>query len=132
MLISLAFFKKKSTNKTEKIEECCLTLLYNNTTETYDDLLVKTVQPSMKIKRLRTLATKTFKTLNDTNGLYPFLSTVLSYYFCQFFKSIIVYIFNSRINKVIVIIIIIIHIINKHRCKEVAFADDLTVAGDIK
>ena len=85
----------------------------------------------MEIKCLRTLSTKIFKTLNDTNGLYPFLSTVLIYYFCQFFKSIIVYIFNPRINKVVTIIIIII-IINKHRCKEVAFADDLTVAGDIK
>ena len=87
----------------------------------------------MEIKCLRTLSTKIFKTLNDTNGLYPFLSTVLIYYFCQFFKSIIVYIFNPRINKVVtIIIIIIIIIINKHRCKEVAFADDLTVAGDIK
>ena len=35
------FSTKKSTNKIEKIQERCLKLLYNNTTETYDDLLVK-------------------------------------------------------------------------------------------
>ena len=64
------FSTKKSTNKIEKIQERCLKLLYNNTTETYDDLLVKTSQPSMEIKRLRTLATEIFKTLNDINPNY--------------------------------------------------------------
>ena len=38
-------------------------------------------------------------------GIDPFLSTVLIYYFSKFFKFIIVYIFNPRINKVIIIII---------------------------
>ena len=37
-------------------------------------------------------------------GLDPFLSTVSVYYFPTFFKFIIVYIFNPRINKVIIII----------------------------
>ena len=61
------FLIKKST---KKIQEHCLKLLYNNTTETYDDPLVKTLQSSMEIKRLRTLATEIFKTLNDINPIY--------------------------------------------------------------
>ena len=64
------FTTKKSTNKTEKIQERYLKLLYNNTTETYDDLLIKTSQSSMEIKRLRTLAMEIFKTLNDINPNY--------------------------------------------------------------
>ena len=64
------FTTKKSTNKTEKIQERYQKLLYNNTTETYDDLLIKTSQSSMEIKRLRTLAMEIFKTLNDINPNY--------------------------------------------------------------
>ena len=64
------FLTKKSTKKIEKIQEHCIKLLYNNTTETYDDPLVKTLQSSMEIKRLRTLATEIFKTLNDINPIY--------------------------------------------------------------
>ena len=45
-------------------------MLYNNTTETYDDLLVKTSQSSMEIKCLRTLPAGIFKTLNDVNLNY--------------------------------------------------------------
>ena len=64
------FSTKKSTNKIEKIQERCLKLLYNSTTETYDNLFVKTSQSSMKIKRLRALATEIFKTLNDIKPNY--------------------------------------------------------------
>ena len=38
-------------------------------------------------------------------ALDPSLSTVLIYYFFEFFKFIIVYVFNPRINKVIIILI---------------------------
>ena len=61
------FSPKKSTDKIEKIQERCLKLLYSNTTETYDDFLERTLQSSMEIKRLKTLATKIFKTFNDIN-----------------------------------------------------------------
>ena len=43
------FSTKTSSNKIEKIQERCLKLLYNNTTGTYDDLLVKTLQSFMEI-----------------------------------------------------------------------------------
>ena len=46
--------KFKAQTIIEKIQERCLKLLYNNTTETY--LLVKNFQFSMEIKRLKTLA----------------------------------------------------------------------------
>ena len=64
------FSTEKSTNKIEKIQELRLKLLYDNTTERYDNLLGKTLQPSMEIKRLKTLATEIFKTLNDINPNY--------------------------------------------------------------
>jgi len=64
------FSSKKSTNKIEKIQERCLRLLYNNSTDTYDELLIKTKQSSMEIKRLRSLAVEVFKTLNDMNPTY--------------------------------------------------------------
>ena len=64
------FSTKKSTNKIEKIQELRLKLLYDNTTERYDNLLGKTLQPSMEIKRLKTLATEIFETLNDINPNY--------------------------------------------------------------
>ena len=58
------FSTKKGTNKIEKIRERCLKLQYNNNNETHDDLIVKTSQLFMEIKRLRTLATGFFKILN--------------------------------------------------------------------
>ena len=48
------FQQRKAQTIIEKIQERCLKLLYNNTTETY--LLVKNFQFSMEIKRLKTLA----------------------------------------------------------------------------
>ena len=38
--------------------------------ETYDDVLIKTSQPSIEIKRLRTIAAEIFKTLNDVSPNY--------------------------------------------------------------
>ena len=64
------FSTNKSINKIEKIQERCLKLSCSNTTETYDDLLVKTSQSFVEIKRLRTLATEICKTLNDINPNY--------------------------------------------------------------
>ena len=47
-----------------------LKLIYNNIIETYDNLLIKNLQPSMEIKLLRTLGMEIFKTLNDINPNY--------------------------------------------------------------
>ena len=57
------FSTKESTNKIEKIQECCLKLLYNNTIETYDDLLVETLQSSMEIKRFKTSCNRNFQNI---------------------------------------------------------------------
>ena len=45
----------RSTNKIESIQKRALQLLYNDYTSTYDSLLAKGNQPSMEIKRYRTL-----------------------------------------------------------------------------
>ena len=65
----LNFSTGKTTNKIEKIQEFYLKLFYN-TTETYSNLLIKTQQLSMEARRLRTLATEIFKTLNDKDPNY--------------------------------------------------------------
>ena len=44
--------------------------MYNNNTDSYEDLLVKAGKPSMELKRIRTLAIEIFKTLNDINPNY--------------------------------------------------------------
>ena len=64
------FSTKKSTNKIEKTQERCLKLLYSNTIETYDNLLVKLSQSSMEIKRIRTLAMEICKSLYHINSNY--------------------------------------------------------------
>ena len=64
------FTSMTSTNKIESIQKIALRLLYNNYTSTYDILLAKANKPSMELKRYRTLALETFKTLNVLNPMY--------------------------------------------------------------
>ena len=49
------FTSMRSTNKIESIQKRALRLLYNDYTSTYDSLLAKGNQPSIEIKRYRTL-----------------------------------------------------------------------------
>ena len=60
----------RSTNKIESVQKRALRLLYNDYTSTYDSLLAKANEPSMEIKRYRTLASEIFKTRNDLNPTY--------------------------------------------------------------
>ena len=64
------FSSKKSINKIEKIQERSLRLLHKNNIDTYNELLRKTAQPTMEVKRLRTLIIEIFKTLNDMNPCF--------------------------------------------------------------
>ena len=64
------FTSMASTKKIESIQKIALRLLYNNYTSTYDSLLAKVNKQSMELKRYRTLALETFKTLNVLNPMY--------------------------------------------------------------
>ena len=61
------FCSSKSLNKIEKIQERVLRLLHSDFTGDYSELLNKSGNPSMGVKRLRTLALEIFKTLNNLN-----------------------------------------------------------------
>ena len=60
----------RSTNKIESIQKTALRLLYNDYTSSYGSLLARANEPSIEIKRYRTLALEIFKTLNDLNPTY--------------------------------------------------------------
>ena len=61
------FCSSKSSRKTEKIQERTLKILYNDSTNDYNQLLNKYSKTSMEVKRLRNLAMEIFKTLNYLN-----------------------------------------------------------------
>ena len=61
------FCHKSSQNMIEKIQYRCLKLLTNDYENGYELLLKKTKNPTMEIRRMRTLALEIFKTLTDLN-----------------------------------------------------------------
>ena len=61
------FCSSKSLRKIEKIQERTLKILYNDSTNDYNQLLNKFSKTSMEVKRLRNLAMEIFKTLNYLN-----------------------------------------------------------------
>ena len=61
------FCSSKSLRKIEKIQERTLKILYNDSTNDYNQLLNKSSKTSMEVKRLRNLAMEIFKTLNYLN-----------------------------------------------------------------
>ena len=61
------FCSKRALNKIEKIQERCLRLVLNDYTSNYEELLQKSGNTTMEIRRLRTLAIEIFKTLNNIN-----------------------------------------------------------------
>ena len=61
------FCSKNSLNKIENIQKRALRFLLNNYESDYKTLLKKSNKCTMEVKRLRTLALETFKTLNDLN-----------------------------------------------------------------
>ena len=56
--------------KIEKIQKCCLGIILNAYESDYEILLHNSNKPTVEIQRLRTLAVKIFKTLNEINPPY--------------------------------------------------------------
>ena len=64
------FCSSKSLKKIEKIQGRALRILYNDSTNDYNQLLNKSSKASMEVKCLRNLARKIFKTFNNLNPEY--------------------------------------------------------------
>ena len=54
----------------EKIQERALKFIYNENHSTYEELLAKSKLPSLKIRRIRTIAIETFKIINKETPQY--------------------------------------------------------------
>jgi hypothetical protein len=52
------------------IEFRALKFIYDDTDSTYEELLTKSKLPTLKIRRIRTIAIETFKIVNKTSPLY--------------------------------------------------------------
>ena len=61
------FCSKSSRNKIENIQKRALRFLLNDYDSDYNTLLQKSNKCTMEIRRIRTLALETFKTINDLN-----------------------------------------------------------------
>ena len=60
----------ESIRKIEKIQKRCLRIILNDYESDYETLLCNSNKPTTEIRRLRTLAVETFKTLNKINPPY--------------------------------------------------------------
>jgi CRISPR/Cas system-associated endoribonuclease Cas2 len=54
----------------EKIQERALKFIYEDQNSTYEELLEKSKLPSLKVRRIRTIAIETFKIINKQSPLY--------------------------------------------------------------
>ena len=66
-----------NTKKIEKIQERALTFIYQDYNSSYDILLSRSQLPSLRVRRLRTIALEAFKILNNQTPEY--LNDLLTY-----------------------------------------------------
>ena len=64
------FSSRESSQKIGKIQKRCLRLELDDYESDYGNLIKKNGTTTMEIKRLRTLATEIFKTMNNINPSY--------------------------------------------------------------
>lgn len=64
------FCGEGNTKKLEKIQERALRFIYNDFSSTYEQLLVKSKLPSLRIRRLRSLAIEVYKIINKQTPVY--------------------------------------------------------------
>ena len=62
--------KQNKTKTMEKIQERALKFIYNENHSTYEELPAKSKLPSLKIRRIRTIAIETFKIINKETPQY--------------------------------------------------------------
>ena len=64
------FCGETNTKKIEKIQERALRFIYSDYSTSYESLLIKSQLPSLKVRRLRTIALESFKILNNLAPAY--------------------------------------------------------------
>jgi hypothetical protein len=64
------FCGEVNTKKVEKIKERALRFIYEDYSITYEELLCKSKIPSLKIRRLRTVALEVFKIISRECSVY--------------------------------------------------------------
>jgi hypothetical protein len=64
------FCSEKNTKKMEKIQERALRFIYNDYVLNYEELLEKSKMPSLKVRRLRSIAIETFKIIHKESPIY--------------------------------------------------------------
>jgi hypothetical protein len=64
------FCSEQNTRKIEKIQERALRFVYNDSVSPYDDLLERSKLPSLKTRRMRSIALETFKIVNRKCPVY--------------------------------------------------------------
>ena len=68
--LSWHFCSEANTNKIEKIQERALRFIYNDYNSTYDNLLIVSKLPTLKVRRLRTMAIEIYKILHQESPSY--------------------------------------------------------------
>jgi hypothetical protein len=58
-VLSWHFCSEANTNKIEKIQERALRFIYSDYNSTYENLLIVSKLPTLKVRRLRTMAIET-------------------------------------------------------------------------
>ena len=64
--LSWHFCSERNTKKLEKLQERALRFVYDDHTSTYDDLLDRAKIPSLKLRRIKTMAIEAFKIIHGT------------------------------------------------------------------
>ena len=64
------FCGEVNTKKIEKIQERALRFIYSDYSSSYESLLIKFQLPSLKVRRMRTIALESFKILNNLSPAY--------------------------------------------------------------
>ena len=64
------FCGESNTKKLEKIQERALRFIYNDSDSSYENLLEKSQLPSLRLRRLRSMAIEVFKIINKQTPVY--------------------------------------------------------------
>ncbi|KAK3109165.1 hypothetical protein FSP39_024510 [Pinctada imbricata] len=64
--LSWHFCSEKNTNKLEKLQERALRFVYDDHVSSYDELLEKAKMPSLRLRRIKVMATEVFKIVHGT------------------------------------------------------------------
>ena len=64
------FCGEVNTKKIEKIQERALRFTYSDYSSSYESLLIKSQLPSLKVRRMRTIALESFIILNNLSPAY--------------------------------------------------------------